>query len=324
MRAQHAGSVTLCFDLQQVHYLPKLTLGETFYKRQLSYYTFCVTDYRIKQVHFYSWDETEGNRGAVEISSALIDYLNRQSSNWPADTSKLRLFCDGCAGQNKNQHVMHALSLWLQREAPQNVTKILIYFPVRGHSFLPADRVFGIVENELKKIKEVLLPEEYANVYSKFGTVLRLNQDWNVRNYKLLSQHMKSFTGIKQAKKIVLKRKGIGSSAQIGYKIEISYNLCDKSKNPIDVMKPKRKMSDIIMPPVLTTPIPLKLPKKKDIESLLTTRFGEDWENREDLQFYKDLLILGSDASKESDESGDEDVSESEMCDCLDEEGCIH
>ncbi|KAG8334467.1 hypothetical protein J6590_089745 [Homalodisca vitripennis] len=41
---------------------------------------------------------------------------------------------------------------------------------VRGHTFLPADRVFGRVERELKKHVTIQSKEEYLNVYRMFGT----------------------------------------------------------------------------------------------------------------------------------------------------------
>lgn len=100
-----------CFDVQQVHYLPKLSIGEVFSKRQLAFYAFCVTDVAMKEPKFYTWLECEGLRGAEEIASGLIHALNVDKSKWSQNISKIRLFCDGYAGQNKNQHVVHALSL---------------------------------------------------------------------------------------------------------------------------------------------------------------------------------------------------------------------
>ena len=44
-------------------------------------------------------------------------------------------------------------------------------FPVRGHSFLPADHIFGRVERERKKADTLLLPEEYHDILGKPGNL---------------------------------------------------------------------------------------------------------------------------------------------------------
>lgn len=332
MKSSPADSLTFCFDLQQVHYLPKLTLGDTFYKRQLAYYTFCVTDYNIKAPYFYSWIETEGKRGSEEVSSALIHYLNAHKGTWPETTRKIRLFCDGCAGQNKNQIVMHSLAFWLAKQAPPRIDKVHVFFPVRGHSFLPADRLFGIVENKLKTHREIFLPDGFADVYSQYGTVRKLNIDWNVRNYKILNESMKPFTGIKDCKKVILKRKGeVGHwDTQVRKSLQISYNVVDKSKKYAAVTKPKVKICDLRIPKILDAPIPLDVIKQKDIESLLRIRLGNDWPNHEIYgQFYRSLLLKCSEEEEEEEAANSEEEDEpdsdiEERCQCLVEDGCLH
>lgn len=42
---------------------------------------------------------------------------------------------------------------------------IQITFPVRGHSFLPADRVFGQVEKLLRKQPTIIHKTDYIDVY---------------------------------------------------------------------------------------------------------------------------------------------------------------
>ena len=58
------------------------------------------------------------------------------------------------------------------------------YFPVRGHSFLPADRVFGRIEQEIRKKDCILLPAEYDEILSHHGTVLKYKEDWSVSQYR--------------------------------------------------------------------------------------------------------------------------------------------
>lgn len=47
-----AESVSFCFDLMQVHYLPHLTIGEAFYRSQLSFYAFAICNANPKRSEF--------------------------------------------------------------------------------------------------------------------------------------------------------------------------------------------------------------------------------------------------------------------------------
>lgn len=49
---------------------------------------------------------------------------------------------------------------WLGRFAPDNIEEVELVFPITGHSFLPPDRVFGNIEREIKKLEEIIKPEE--------------------------------------------------------------------------------------------------------------------------------------------------------------------
>lgn len=52
-----------------------------------------------------------------------------------------------------------------------------MYFPVRGHSFLLADRVFGRAEKVLRKKAVITNNEEYYECYQAIGTVTVLGKD---------------------------------------------------------------------------------------------------------------------------------------------------
>ncbi|XP_045504864.1 uncharacterized protein LOC123701432 [Colias croceus] len=139
MKDEVEGSISFCFDLQQVQPLPRTPIQDAFYSRQVSLYNFCIVDLKSKKPTFFTWNETQASRGSVEIGSALYTYLN--GLDIPAEITTLRLFCDGCGGQNKNNHIIHMLLFWLHNNAPPHLRQINLTFPVRGHSFLPADRV---------------------------------------------------------------------------------------------------------------------------------------------------------------------------------------
>lgn len=49
---------------------------------------------------------------------------------------------------------------------PEDLKKILHYFPERGHSFLPCDRCFGQIEIQKRKKEYVFIPEEWLSMVS--------------------------------------------------------------------------------------------------------------------------------------------------------------
>nr|CAH7716063.1 unnamed protein product [Callosobruchus chinensis] len=200
---------------------PKLNIGEAFYSRQVSFYCLCLTDVRTEHPPFYVWDETKAGRGAEEISSARTNFL--QKSEVDNSITTIRLFADGCAGQNKNQHVVHALAYWLIKEVPPSVTSIVLYFPV-------ADRVFGRVENKLRKVEEVLDPAGYYKIYKEIAGVRVLGTDWDVKNYKDLTTALKKIEGISEMKRSFLQKSNTTNGTEIKIKLEPTYCYDDISK----------------------------------------------------------------------------------------------
>lgn len=61
------------------------------------------------------------------------------------------------------------LSKWLLSKPHIKIIELI--FPVIAHSFMPADRVFGNIEKELRKMEVVIDPEEYTEVTKNHATV---------------------------------------------------------------------------------------------------------------------------------------------------------
>lgn len=81
----------------------------------------------------------------ISYSRQLYHRLTETDKN-SIDT--IRLVADGYGGQNKNCIVVDACCKWLLKN---QLKKIEVVFPVTGHSNMPADRVFGVIERKLKK-----------------------------------------------------------------------------------------------------------------------------------------------------------------------------
>lgn len=91
-------SITFCFDLQQIHPLPKSPIQDAFYLRQIRFYSCCSAAVSSRSPVFYTWSEDQAGRGTTEIGSALIAHL---VSLFLTDKNFVRLFCDSCLGRTK-------------------------------------------------------------------------------------------------------------------------------------------------------------------------------------------------------------------------------
>lgn len=114
MREEVPESLSFCFDMQQVQPLPRTPINDAFYAQQINFYILTCVDLQSNNPVFYTWTEDLAGRGSIEVSSAILNHLNSLDLN---GIKILRLFCDGCGGQNKNSHVVHALYYWLKRQS---------------------------------------------------------------------------------------------------------------------------------------------------------------------------------------------------------------
>lgn len=94
--------------------------------------------------------EMIAKKGANETISFLDHYIK---NFLPASVTRLVLFTDNCAGQQKNMTMVQYLSCLAMTG---RFTQIIHRFPERGHSFLPCDRQFGLISNK-KKRKRIYL-----------------------------------------------------------------------------------------------------------------------------------------------------------------------
>lgn len=310
-KANEGDELTFCFDLQQVQPLPKASLAEAFYLRQLNFYVLGVVNPQTKNPVFYSWSENEAGRGSVEISSALSHFLSHLDLS---NVRTVRLFCDGCPGQNKNNIVVRSLIHFLgSPESPQALKQIELTFPVRGHSFLPADRVFGRVEKLLRKRPVIENKEQYYKLYSEVGEVRKLGVDWHLFDFKVLSQRFKNVDGIKMRKRIFIKK---FESSRILVKATEHYHY----ESPDETFKQLQKKGwgarrSFLPVPLLDLGHAVSAEKKADIESLLATMSHGDWKENPLFVWFKDIVY-----APENEVAVANNHDDIEECDCLEEE----
>lgn len=278
------GTLTINFDLMQNQPLPKTPIGEAFYARQIWYYIFAVVIHNERgslnkdNVHFYRWVESEYGRGSNEILSCLSHFLHQVIVHHLNGINKLRFFSDSCSGQNKN----YAAIVMLHKFCLSRNIEYEWFFPIRGHSYMPADRAFGILEKKLRKIDTILVPSEYDAVVSSVGTLhcagsTVIVQDWQTAAGNII-RTKKDFK-ITDAKVIGL---DLGHKTKVGFKpvysVSFNYFYLLKKNTKFESVKlnlhQQRKASRITQA------------KAVDVKNLLSA-MGQEWES---IDFYKKAL----------------------------------
>lgn len=292
LREPEEGVVIFSFDCQKNQVLPKVPDQQAYYSRQIYMFNFTVVRGTSKSklnpntVTCFCWTENEYDKGSNEIASCIHHVLN--SSNF-TDIHTIKLMCDGCAGQNKNTTLISMCCNWL---AKQNViSKIEVVFPVRGHSFIPPDRVFGHIEVECKKKEIILEPQEYLHIFSKYGTVLKVGKDVEIYDWKTETRKfirppgqwhfafskMKRMIITKNSKGVVLVRgEGVYNS-----NIGMGKPITKKARNIINMKPSKIPIRNVV-----------SSNKKTDVNNLLVAHYGNEWKNdlKNGLIFYKFVI----------------------------------
>lgn len=147
----------ISFDLQQAMPIPKLTTGPAFYCRKVWLYNLGVHDCTAERGHMFLWTENQAKRGADEVASVLLKFLKEKT-----DVDHLVIFTDNCPGQNKNWLLM---AFWLQLVKEKWFKTITHHFLVTGHTHLPSDRDFALIEKRQRKYApEIYSPEGWHKI----------------------------------------------------------------------------------------------------------------------------------------------------------------
>ena len=134
----------------------------------------------------YTWTELEGKKGSSEVVSCVDERLT--NTTFPNHIHTVRFFADSYGGRNKNSTMVSMLLYWLTKEAPSHIKRVVLYFPIPGHSFHPPDRVFRNIERQINRKEEIILSDGYFSVFRKFGTILRPGVNVNFHDWKMFAQ----------------------------------------------------------------------------------------------------------------------------------------
>lgn len=114
-------------------------------------------------VYCYFWDETQGQRGANEIGSCVLDYLEVLNAKHEGKAIHVTFYSDNCCGQNKNKYIISLYSYAVYKF--QNIHSITHKYLIKGHTQNEGESVHSLIEKEIQKRKKsgpVYAPSQYA------------------------------------------------------------------------------------------------------------------------------------------------------------------
>lgn len=288
LREQSDGLKIISFDCQKNLPLPKLPDQACYYSRQLYYYNFTMVEgsstlpLEKQRIFAYICTENEFSKDSNLVASAVFHRLTATDKN---GIHSIRLVADGCSGQNKNCIVVGTCAKWLLDNP--TIKTIEIVFPVTGHSYMPADRTFGIIEKKLKKLETILHPKEISDIISETSTIIRFGDDCPVLDWRSSVKSILKVTTswplqFKECKRFILRRTKAPGNVLIRGELHFKSNLA----TPANVCQRGKRIS-MINPDPLPKIVPVNKNKLKDVKTLLSKHFG-DWENLHSLLFYKE------------------------------------
>lgn len=303
------------FDCQKNQVLPKVPDQSAYYSRQLYEYNFTVVigDSKMKQtkenVNIYHWNESEYHKGANEIVSAVYHCLT--TTFIPEQIKRVRLVADGCGGQNKNMTMIGMISSWFLNNAPKHLNGIELLFPMVGHSYLPADRVFARIEKSVKCKEVIINPKEYVNIFNEYGTTVPLNglvYNWKNAISDVLKAPGSWHFQFQPSKRIFFKRSK--SERSILVQGECNYRNCFGTLN---TLTKRGKFLKNLNPEKINAGVTVNELKIRDVNNLLTKHFGTDWKTFSELSFYAPIMEVNLQNNENIDEERCERAVESHV-----------
>jgi len=169
--------------------LPQILVQDLYYYRQLTVCNFGVHNLYTESMKCYIYHEGEAGKGPNEIISLINHYINNDIDK---KVECLYIFCNNCAGQNKNNAIIRFLMGLVENKRFEEVQ---VLYPMRCHSFMPCDRDFGLIKRLVVKYERLYTVDQYINLISEASkipdkfSVVKVDQNLII-DYKKWCQHI--------------------------------------------------------------------------------------------------------------------------------------
>ena len=262
----------ITIDLQQCLPTPHLTVGVTFYKRQLWTFNFGVHNVASDDAYMYMWSEDVAGRGADDIISCINQYIQHNVLN---NVKHLIVYSDSCFAQNKNINLISYWSYLVQSGIFETIEQ---KFLASGHTYLPCDRDFGLIEKKKRGVSHIFVPDEWIDLVKKARVkkpfkVTKMSSDMFVSTEPLLAKTTKRTVSTNNKKVLVSKVACLMVKKDESFKYFFKYTYNDiEEYDSVDIKKKtagRLSLKDIELPKKYTTKRQIKPAKLKDVFELL-------------------------------------------------------
>lgn len=158
-KAHHETTCYAIFDLEKILETPKLGAGILYYSRKLNQYNFTVWDGIAKEGYCYTWHEGEGHKGANEVGTGVLNFIEVQVK---AGKTCFLFWSDNCSSQNKNKYLF---SMYTYASCKYNI-KIVHRYLEKGHTHNEADNMHAAIERAARS-KVIFEPQDWIDIIKK-------------------------------------------------------------------------------------------------------------------------------------------------------------
>ncbi|CAG9765712.1 unnamed protein product [Ceutorhynchus assimilis] len=225
------------YDLEAVLPSPCGEISDFYYKSKLATYNFTVYDIAQKQGYCYVWSEHIAKRGANEIGSCVMYFLQQNAVG-----KSIVFYSDNCAGQNKNRFVA---AMYLYAVSKFDIPEITHKFLVTGHTQNEGDSMHSCIEKEKKRVLRsgpIYVPAQWIPVIrlaKKNGNPYNVEElgTSDFYDFKQLSQEIGNNYGVnlKNEKVLWSQISVLNVSKNNPYMIKYKYSYDDLEYEAIDI-----------------------------------------------------------------------------------------
>lgn len=158
-----ADYIVAVYDLQAVLQTPKGEVSVFYYKSKLNSFNFTISELGSDHTECFLWHEGEANRGADEIGSCVLRFIDKILSGYNGSGIEFVFYSDNCCGQQKNRFVF-SMYIFALLKYPK-IKSITHKYLITGHTQNEGDSVHSTIEKAIKKnLKSgpIYVPSQYA------------------------------------------------------------------------------------------------------------------------------------------------------------------
>lgn len=221
----------------------------------------------------FMWSEEVAGRGADDIISCLKQYI---TTSVPDNVRHLIVYSDSCFGQNKNLSVV---SFWMYLTQSGRFDVVEHKYLVPGHTYLPCDRDFGLIEKKKRQVPFIYVPDHWMELVKKTRVkkpfkVVKMTRDMFITVKPLLDKVKRRAISESGHKVLLSKITWLKVMKDTPFKFSFKYTYgSTENFDTVDIRKkrvPGRpSLTNVTFPLKYDGPRPIKAAKLKDLKQLL-------------------------------------------------------